>query len=280
MKNEQKNPWESIVCEELILTLRLLGASEKYIDGNASDFEKFREWLSAYPYMSGNIAAEKIREQLSSLTGIEALNAHSARELWRCAMGDIGSFDSEEILYSNAQFANVISCDEKNRILSDIVSLDKILKMRAESFSEFLKMLENTNKKGFLIDAYEGELVRPDRYHANEYYAEYLCGEKLHKNVILLQALLELIYKSKCEIIHINIESEKALSWAGKLVSYLKMRNIDIRILLHINGEISPTAIRNTCLCHKKITPMLINRSDEYIKAFAQIFPIGAAAVI
>lgn len=64
--------------------VRNAGAEEKYITGDASDFEKFRELCRVYPFFDGNVAQYVCRTVLSKVFGIkEELSSNNCEGIWR-----------------------------------------------------------------------------------------------------------------------------------------------------------------------------------------------------
>ncbi len=64
--------------------MRYAGAEEKYITGDASDFEKFREFCRVYPLFEGNVAQHVCREILSRIFEIKAeLSEKNCEEIWQ-----------------------------------------------------------------------------------------------------------------------------------------------------------------------------------------------------
>ena len=49
-----ENVWEYICDDGVKEAMRLCGCEEKYISGNASDFEKFREWMATLTLFDNN----------------------------------------------------------------------------------------------------------------------------------------------------------------------------------------------------------------------------------
>ena len=86
----QKNRPMTNICQVLIsgegyLTdaMRYAGADEKYITGECSDFERFRELCRVYPFFKGNAAQYVCREILNSIFGInEELSKKNCEAIW------------------------------------------------------------------------------------------------------------------------------------------------------------------------------------------------------
>lgn len=286
----EKNIWEHIVCDEIRDTMKLLGCDKKYLDGRASDFECFREWIAAYPYMRGNSAAGKAAEDISALLGqnisADELFSLSARGVWRAFEEDRPLEINDEKSYADFCFANTLSCDEKERITKEAVDVEKTLeKVRSAggvSFSDLVVALENTGNDSFKLVVPKGDFIRPDRYHAKEYYSEYIRDKKCkeeHWNIILLQAIFELIFKNKCVIIQLYIRDKESVAWVRSFFEYMSARSLFVRILLFVNAENIPSVIRDTCLLYDGVIPVLPNGETEYANNFAKVFPIGAVLI-
>lgn len=86
----QKNRPMTNICQVLIsgegyLTdaMRYTGSDEKYITGECSDFERFRELCRVYPFFKGNAAQYVCREILDSIFGIdEELSEKNCEAIW------------------------------------------------------------------------------------------------------------------------------------------------------------------------------------------------------
>ncbi|MBE6628202.1 MAG: glucuronate isomerase [Ruminococcaceae bacterium] len=63
--------------------MRMCGVPEKYITGDASDFEKFAAWCRVYPRLVGTPLYHWTQMELSRVFGIEELpSENNAKELW------------------------------------------------------------------------------------------------------------------------------------------------------------------------------------------------------
>ena len=66
--------------------MRICGVEEKYITGNASNYEKFKQWCRIMPELIGNPLWHWSRLELACVFGIElALNEKNASEIWETA---------------------------------------------------------------------------------------------------------------------------------------------------------------------------------------------------
>ncbi len=63
--------------------MRIKGVDEKYITGDATDFEKFEKWCSVFPELLGTPVYDWCLMELSTIFGIETFpSAETAKELW------------------------------------------------------------------------------------------------------------------------------------------------------------------------------------------------------
>ena len=282
---KDNNIWQTIVCDEVIETMRLLGCDKRHTDGNASDFERFREWLAAYPYMRGNTAAKNAAIKISEYVGIvlteEELCRIDARTLWR-AHSDRNSVLSfcDEKSYYDFCFSSVIKCDEKDKILSNAPDLNRALENAKNDgktdFDEFIKYLKKSTNNCFGMSVTPCEFIRPDRYHAHEYYSKYIHDEKSNQELIMTQAVCELIFDKKCEILQLHFAEKDSIYWIRSFIKYLSMRKLSICILLFVNEKNTPEEIRELCLSYEDIIPVLTCSDPIYLQSFAKDFPIGA----
>ncbi len=74
--------------------MRMGGVDEKYITGNADDYEKFLAWAKTVPYIIGNPLYHWTHLELRTYFDIdEPLNAHSAQDIWHKANAMLGRDD-------------------------------------------------------------------------------------------------------------------------------------------------------------------------------------------
>src|SRR5659263_711388 len=80
--------------------MRANGVEEKYITGNASDYERFLKWAETMPYIIGNPLYVWSHLELQRYFGIEKqLNPETADEIWnRCNELLKGNFSTREII--------------------------------------------------------------------------------------------------------------------------------------------------------------------------------------
>ena len=283
----EENLWRHIVCNDVLTTMMLLGCDEKYLNGQASDFECFREWIASYPFMMGNETADKIAEAIGGAIGRPLdptqLCSADASVLWRCHCGKYADRDAydlcDEKLYKTSKPARVICSDEKEKITSSIFDMTEALLSAGEreidTLEKFEKSVEITGNTQISIKVEDGEFVRPDRYHGEKCYLEYISGEILNLNYILSQIALDLIYGNKCEIIHFIIENKSGLIWVNEFIKYLSFRKLNVKSAVHFHSEVTPEEVRDTCIISDKVIPVMSAVNDENIEKISRIVPKG-----
>lgn len=271
----EKNLWRFILNDEILEIMKLLGCSEKYIDDRASDFEAFREWIDAYPYMKGNVVADRTAEKIGRLVDLPAVEIPTcdAAFLWGCHCGNKAK-NNDEKLYLSSKPIRVLGCVEKEKIMSPFVDVSNLLSRtdvdKYKSIDEFEKYIENIGFDQFGMRVVGGEFVRPDSYHCHECYSKYISGEKLQSDFISSQILLDMIYRKKCEIIHLTVDDEKGRNWANEFIKYISFRELNVKIAVHFYKCISPEQVKETCLLCRNVIPVL---SVSDVDLFAEIIP-------
>ena len=280
-----KNIWKNIVCDELLEMMKLLGCEKKYIDGTASDFECFREWISLCSYAKDSSAlittADKISELFQTNVGEEYLYSCCAKELWRAFEGGA---ELPKCTVEKSYESITASClnfsVEKEYLTSREEHFFDCCDFDEASFDEYVKKAKNTDGTRFFIIAPKDEFERPDRYHASEYYDKYIRGEKCNNTVIILQTAFELIYEKKCVIIHIKVDDDMSAKWAEELLRYFSLRGFSEKIFIWAGKNATPETIKSICKNYENAVPVLFEKSEGYIREFSKIYPIGATLVI
>ena len=282
---KRENIWQNIVCDELPEMMKLLGCDKKYIDGTASDFECFREWLSLCSYAKGSDAVRKTADKMGELFGApvseEYLFSCCARELWIAFEEgtELPKYTVEKS-YESITASRLNFSVEKEYLTSREEHFFDCCDFDEASFDEYVKKAKNTADTRFFIVAPKDEFERPDKYHASEYYDKYIRGEKCNKTVIILQTAFELIYEKKCVIIHIKIDDDMSAKWAEELSKYFSMRGFSEKLFIWAGESATPETVKNVCGKYANAIPVLYKKSLEYIRDFSKIYPIGAALVI
>lgn len=279
----EKNLWRLILNDGILEAMTLLGCEERYIEGRASDFEAFREWIDAYPYMSGNKTAVQTAEKIGGLIGKDFtysdLCGADASLLWNCQCGNISRCNSDEKLYLSSKPDRVLSCAEKEKIMSPFVNLSDLLPMadtgNCKNIDEFERYIENIGIIQFGMKSTGNRFIRPDRYHCDKYYSQYIGGEKSKNDFISSQILLDMIYHKKCEIIHLIVEDKIGIEWVNEFIKYLSFREIKVKTAVHFYESVTPEQVKETCLLNRNVIPVLPIDDEEYINSFAEIIPRG-----
>lgn len=78
--------------------MRILGVSEKYITGDASDFEKFEVWYKSLPRLIGNPLFDWSAMELSSVFDFELLPFRDSKAVWAELNEKLKSMSAKDIL--------------------------------------------------------------------------------------------------------------------------------------------------------------------------------------
>lgn len=78
--------------------MRILGVAEKYITGDASDFEKFEAWYNALPRIIGNPLFDWSRMELSTVFNFELLPFRDAVSVWNELNEKLQKMTAKDIL--------------------------------------------------------------------------------------------------------------------------------------------------------------------------------------
>lgn len=283
-----ENIWEYIRGEDAAEAMRLVGCDEKYISGDASDFEKFREWLSVIALFEGSetskIACEKIGFAIGETLMPEQINACCAGEIWR-KYALINSFCFEGLPFNSCEEKdNYIPSYRRENITADffnntvpMLSCIDLLSKDAEEKRNVQIFLE----KAIKVDFFEGEFNRPDRYSAERALEKIIVGEKCNykeNNLLLCQLVCEIIYAKKDNTPNFVFDIKKGCECAEGLIKYLVKRELEARIYLLIDSTVPPSKVRELCFCGSRkcfVTPLVLKNDSEYLDALAQIYPRG-----
>jgi glucuronate isomerase len=146
--------------------MRSFGIDERYITGDASDFEKFQAFAKAMPYLIGNPIYHWSHLELKTYFGVEeTLNEKNAEEIWnKCnAVINQPGFSARGIIEkSNVKY--IATTDDPADDLAYHIAIakdknfdcevrptlrpDKAIKIGNEGFAEYIKVLgatENTD---------------------------------------------------------------------------------------------------------------------------------------
>ena len=158
--------------------MRSFGIDEEYITGNASDFEKFKAFAKAMPYLIGNPIYHWSHLELKEYFGIEeTLSEKNAEEIWNRCNEIIQSPDfSARTMIEKSNVKYIGTTDDPADDLKWHIAIskdenfdcqvgpsfrpDKAVKIGNEGFAEYIKVLgatENTEITSYkeLIDVLE-----------------------------------------------------------------------------------------------------------------------------
>lgn len=283
-----ENIWEYIRGDDVAEAMRLVGCDEKYISGNASDFEKFREWHSILPLFEGCETMEKSCKRIGVAIGEELTLArmweYTAPLIWQ----KYTSLNSS--VYVDL---TIKKCDEKNNYRSscrventtvdyfnksaDILSFAKCLD---GGYGEDDMIAENLEKP-ITVRFFDGEFDRPDRYAAENALKRILLGEKCNnkeKNILLCQLVCEIIYAKKDNYPIFVFDVKNGSACTEGLIKYLVKRSLGARIYLLTDIGIQPQEVRALCLLGNRdcfVTPLIAENDTEYLRELGKIYPRG-----
>lgn len=290
-----KNPWELLVTQELLELMLLTGCDRKYIDGNASDFEKFRELCAIFPKLRASNAAEDFLTRLSDICGrklsFESICKQNARAIWLCACTHN---------YSDEKFNNIsfephakISVEKENIIYgyTDINSLiDTTDLSEFNSLCDFCKYIDNQGNYPILMNFKSAVFLRPNRYSAEQVFKKISNGEKYNfseYNLLLCQIICELIFLKNDGILQLILQYDEQLKSANSLINYLIMRKLKARIFLYVSSSCSSTELKSICLLSNElcfITPILnkkkIDADNTFLQSLSRIYPSGCISYL
>lgn len=270
--------------------MRLLGCDTKYTNGEASDFECFREWISAFCMLNGNDTAERFATELGNILGrsicVDELAKCDPRLLWQeySVMRHGSEFSENTVEKHNYVFSGYknIYCDEKNKKIKKSLDINELIKIKDFDFDIFCKTLKNTNYDSIFAKFSEESFKRPDRYRAGEISKKNIRGEKLNcseNNILISQIIFENIFANKCEKIQIHIFSSNTLLYECGLIEYMSFRGLRARIYIHVTKGNSAEEVRELCLAARGdcfVTPIFEGEDTVGFKeSLARIYPIG-----
>ncbi len=238
-KNVCYNITKYIKTLEKTRIMSALGCDEKYINGNASDFEWFDEWERILPLCEGHREHRKYADELSDLGFGLPLGEYSRErsiERWREVNGD-RSYD----LYEKRQSvelkkrgtealprANGARTYDINKYVSDIANDHQTLSELSKHILKELAKDENADIT-LKIELSCLEYLRPDPYLSGRCYSRYKCDEKLNCSELFAmytQVLTELLAAAKGRNILLNIMTDGDISASCELLRYLHSRRL------------------------------------------------------
>ena len=284
-----ENVWEYIRDDGVTEAMRLCGCEEKYISGNASDFEKFREWMATLTLFDNNEYMQsccmKIGVAIGELLTLERIKEYSASYIWQkyasrnCLHieNQLLEYSVEKDNYSPSFNRTNITVDFLNDI-TDILLYETLL---SEGYKK-TERLENS----IYVKFFEGEFKRPDRYSAEMISRRNMFGEKCNNaenNLLLCQLVCEIIYAEKNNIPRFVFDLTNGSECASRLVKYLVKRELSARIYLIAEPHISPNTVKEICLLGTRdcfVTPLLRESDSPYVRELEKIYPSGLIDII
>ena len=101
--------------------MRILGVSEKYITGDASDFEKFEVWYNSLPRLVGNALFDWSQMEMSTVFDFDLLPFTDAKSVWNTLNAKLSSMKLSDIL---AKF-NIEYSAPCASVIDDLAVFDK-----------------------------------------------------------------------------------------------------------------------------------------------------------
>ncbi len=238
------NITECIKSADKIKIIDCLNCDEKYINGQASDFELFEEWERILPMCVGTGAERLYREELRFLN-LEYPKTPQTRatvcDRWERGNQEIRSSDfSEPSNTKNASSYRTIEALDLTEFVTNFVESckDKNVGLK-ELLTESEKKINRGNNAEnaeihFVIDFTNMEYTRPDPYHSECALKKMLCDEKLYKSEffsVTAQLLILLVAKGEKErknfCLHFYSEGTLApISAVSSVLRYLRERRL------------------------------------------------------
>ncbi len=297
-----KNIWQILCNEEIKRLMTLCGVKEKYIDGDASDYEKMCAFCACAHLLSGNREAERLTGEISKLVRmnltVSDLGKYNTSELWNrsnsCLYPSGMTFDiCDEKLYCNATDIFVNKCDEKINIFENINDLNSMLiRAKNEKITDIEELIDSRYfqaKMPFYVRFGEDDFERPNRYAVNRELNKLCIGEKYNKNLILSQMLFEILYKNKCCNLQLVLIVKSNMDYIEGFIKYMNFRGLSARMYIYTDIDTQPQIIKKLCLLSKEkcyITPIVVKGKadeggfNEYLGKLSAVYPIGRADVI
>ncbi len=263
--------------------LRLVGVKHKYIDGDASDYEKLCVLCRSLRFFEGNAEARKLACDISEELG----RSLSREELLR--MGATSLWNEYNALYYGMAFCgeksnfgepclDIDCCVEKNNYMTKAVCLGTLI-------DRGVLELPNTQDLSVYAEFEHSEFSRPSAYACELERQRFLRGEKYNKNVIMCQIIFDAIYKNKCRKIQIYADASHGEAYISELIKYALLRRVSTKIFVVIDGTESPETIKKLCLMSSDecfVAPALCadiwrgaRQRSEYVSELAIIYPLG-----
>ena len=270
------NLWERFYTEELGAAMRMSGCREKYIGGNASDFEKLEVLFKLLPLLKGHAAIDAVLELID--VDDKCVPRNSAREAWLRVGGD-KAMKSTNDFNTRTQIS-----DEKNNLVKKPTDIEQLLCGEGNFSSAVKKIFCEIEKNNIdiYIDLEGDEFGAPNRYLANSLY---LSCQKIHNNIVKTQIICEILSNKMCQKTKIYINTSNDPKYMSELVVYLKRHNMNGRIVWCVDAEAKPVDILSVCSetdAEMLVTPhIVVMKNDDYDivgkfkNELSRIYPIG-----
>ncbi len=282
LKKVSLNITDMIKNVEKINIMRALECDEKYINGQASDFEWFDEWERILPLAEGHREVESYTKELAAL-GMSMPHTEYSRERsiyrWRQVNRDsfCGIFEDGNIsnFNENSKISPKNNCDSTlydiKICVSDFAKKCRNIKALSAELYDNIKRTSNPYVT-LKLNVSEYEYLRPDPYLSEGCYFKYTCGEKLNSKesmAMYAQILIELLVLLKKEKrVSLYLETDGDISHACALARYLNERRIfDGRIWISVTVESDMDGLTKLLTCaypHIRVTPV-IDISDKTV---------------
>ena len=291
------DPWELLQSDELKLQMRLVGTDKKYYDGDASDFEKFRELCSAFHLLKGNQVAEKVLSKLSAACGreiyFEQLCRENAKALWLIACNNY----CDENLKLQTELISPQKYAEKDNIIAKYQSLNTVLENAAVDDVFELEKICNTLTEHDIFPLFihfkNAEFTRPNRYFAGLTLQKISTVKKCNNseyNALLCQVIFELFFTNKSKPLKLILSCDGDINILSPMIKYFCARGLSARIFVHADKTTSVNDIKQLCALSEEscyITPMFSKKEidtwqphDSFLQSLARVYPIGAISFL
>ncbi len=277
-----QNLFGAIYGDSVRELMSLSGIMQKYIDGDASDFQKLYALCSVFSYCDGNREAENIAKKISLLldreVGVSELADTPASVLWNEYNARYyGAEVCDEKNKDTKLIFNDMFCDEKNNI-KQCIFINNLV-------DEGVAELPNMQDISVYAELVEDHFCRPSAYASELELCKKSRDEKYNKDIIVCQMLFDASYKNKCRKIQLYLYSKCGEGYLCELIKYAKLRQIGLRMFIVLDGTIPPEGVRRLCLMSNDeifVTPAVCQRFwsveqeiTDYISELSKIYPCG-----
>ena len=294
-----QNAWAALYSEDMIRTMHLCRCDGKYIDGCASDFECFEEWIALLSQLEGNDSAERFAERLSCILGEKAdvseLAACDPKQLWRrCNTALWGVEYSADLCdekeYYHSRRSRKQHCVEKFQNLdeySDVSSaVSAAVRAGCLTLDKMVDFVDNYTKRRILFVCDGKKFARPDRYRAQRGIELIGTDEKEYFDVLRCQLICELCYLTERGKVQLVIDPLGNIDYALDMVKYFTARDLSVDIFMISRPSDAPTDIVRVCLEGGEncaVTPLVCADASEcehFVTSLARVYPRGMISFV